>query len=159
MLKVRGTDVQTLNIHLDLVGYGESAQVRGRDVLIPGSEGLYVPANSREKERYRFTLDGYVEGTGITPDDRALSWRTATDVLMALMDLSLDPGTVDVGPAAPARFPNASPYLGLAGDKTINARCVSMVRGPVRAHMSFQSWSFEMECVETPLGWEDAGSS
>ena len=159
MLRVRGTDVQTLNIHLDLLGYGDPFQVRGRAVLVPGAPGLFVPPGTYEGDRYRFTLDGYVEGTGQTRDERALSWRSATDVLLALMDLSLDPGAVEVGPAAPARFPNASPYLGLTGDKTINARCVSFVRGPVRRHMSFQSWSFEMENVEDPLGWQDAESS
>lgn len=158
MLKVRSTDVQTLAIHLDLVGYGEPAQVRGRDVLIPGLPGLYVPAGSREKNLIRFTLQGYVQGLGVGPDERALSWREETDVLMALMDFSLDPGTVEVGPAAPARFPDASPYLGLTGDKSIEARCVSMVHGPLQHHMSYQSWSFEMEAVET-LAWEDAGSS
>lgn len=158
MLRVRGTDVQTLNIHLDLIGYGEPFQVRGRDVLIPGAEGMYVPANSREAERYRFTLDGFVQGTGDDRDERALSWRENTDALMALMDLSLDPGVVEVGPGAPERFPDSAPYLGLLADKTINARCVSFVRGPVQAHMSFQTWSFEMENVESPLGWQDAAS-
>jgi hypothetical protein len=158
MLKVRGTDVQTDNIHLDLIGYGESPQVRGRDVLIPGAEGRYVPTGSRESDTYRFSLQGYVQGTGADPDARALSWRQATDTLLAVMDLSLDPGTVDVGPAAPARFPDASPYLGLTGDRMINARVVSIVRGTVHAHMSYQGWSFEMESVEAPLGWQDAES-
>lgn len=159
MLTVRGTDCQTLNIHLDVVGYGEPFEVRGRDVLVPGAEGLFVPPNSREGERYRFSLEGYVEGTGLTREARALSWRTATDVLMALMDRSLDPGQIVVGPAAPARFPDSASYLGLTEDMAINARCVSSVRGPVQRHMSFQTWSFEMECVESPLGWEPLGSS
>lgn len=158
MLKVRSLDCQTMNIHLDLLGYGESALVRGRDVLIPGAPGLYVPANSREANAYRFTLQGFVRGTGVDPDARALSWRVATDQLLAVMDLILDPGAVEVGPAAPARFPDASPYIGLMGDRTINARLVSRVRGAVQAHMSYQGWSFEMESVEAPLGWQDAGS-
>lgn len=154
-----GLDCQDENIHLDLVGYGEPAQVRGRDVLIPGAPGRYVPSNSREGDVYRFTLQGYVKGTGASRDDRALSWRIATDALMAVMDFALDPAAVEVGPAAPAQFPASSPYLGLVADKTISARCVSMVRGPVQHHMSHQSWSFEMESVEAPLGWEDGGSS
>jgi hypothetical protein len=158
MLKVRGTDVQTLNIHLDLVGYGESPQVRGRDVLIPGAPGLYVPTGSREVNAYRFHLEGHVKGTGEDPDERALSWRIATNALMALMDLSLDPGTVEVGPASPAQFPDASPYLGLTVDRILNARCISHLGGPVKHHMSFQGWSFEMENVEAPLGWQDAES-
>lgn len=156
MLEVRGTDVQTLNIHLDLVGYGESALVRGEDDVIPQASGR--DPGARIKDVYRFTLQGHVEGTGIDRDERALSWRTATDTLMALMDFSLAPGTVEVGPAAPARFPESSPYLGLAGNKILNARCVSMVRGPVQRHMSFQSWSFEMECIDSPPEWVDSGS-
>lgn len=157
MLKIRGTDCQTLNIHLDLVGYGESASVRGEDHVMPGAAGREV--GTRRKDVYRFNLEGYVKGTGADRDERALSWREQTDVLMALMDFSLDPGTVEVGPAAPAGFPDASPYLGLTEDMILNARCVSMVRGPVQNHMSHQSWSFQMECVDSPPEWEPSGSS
>lgn len=156
MLRVRGSDVQTLNIHLDLVGYAESAAVRGEDHVMPGAAGRLV--GTRRKDVYRFALEGYVEGTGGDRDARALSWRVATDALMALMDLSLAPGLVEVGPAVPARFPDSSPYLGLTEDRELNARCVSMVRGPITRHMSFQSWSFEMECVDSPPEWVDSGS-
>lgn len=156
MLRVRSLDCQTLNIHLDLIGYGESPAVRGEDHVMPRAEGREV--GTRRKDVYRFVLEGYVEGTGADPDARALSWRTATDALLAVMDLSLAPGLVEVGPASPARFPASSPYLGLTGDKEITARVVSRARGPVQRHMSFQTWSFEMECVTSPLEWEDAGS-
>jgi hypothetical protein len=156
MLEVRGLDCQTQNIHLDLLGYGESARIRGEDVVISGLAGRV--AMSRVKDVYRFVLEGFVEGTGGDRDERALSWRENTDLLMAVMDFSLDPDAVVVGPAAPERFPNASPYLGLTGDQTLEARCVSMVRGPLRNHMSFQSWSFEMECVDSPPEWQDVGS-
>lgn len=157
MLLVRSLDCQTLNIHLDLVGYNESARVRGEDVVIPGLAGRVVM--NRVKDIYRFNLEGYVQGTGDDPDERALSWRINTDALMAVMDLSLAPGAVEVGPEAPERFPDSSPYLGLAGEKTLDARCVSMVRGPLHHHMSFQSWSFEMECVDSPPEWVALGSS
>ena len=157
MLRVRSLDCQTLNIHLDLLGYGESASVRGEDDVIPFAEGRDIGA--RRLDVYRFVLQGYVQGTGTDPEERALSWRTATDALLAVMDLSLAPGLVEVGPAAPARFPGAASYLGLDGDKQITARVVSRARGPVQYHMAHQSWSFEMECVSSPLEWEDAGSS
>jgi hypothetical protein len=157
MLTVRDLDCQSVNIHLDLLGFGESAQVRGQDVVIPGLAGR--TAMSRVKDAYRFTLEGYVIGTGGDPDERALSWRTNTDLLMAVMDFSLMPGEVMVGPEAPARFPDSSPYLGLTGDYTLDARCVSMVRGVVRYHMAFQSWSFEMECIDSPPEWIALGSS
>ena len=157
MLFVRDLDCQTLNIHLDLVGYGESARVRGEDVVIPGLAGRVYMA--RVKDVYRFVLEGYVQGTGDDPDERAESWRENTDLLMAVMDFSLAPGAVEVGPEPPARFPNASSYLGLTAERTLDARCVSMVRGPIRYHMAFQSWSFEMECVDSPPEWVDIGSS
>jgi hypothetical protein len=157
MLTVRDLDCQSINIHLDLVGYGESARVRGEDVVIPGLAGR--TSMSRVKDVYRFTLQGFVKGTGEGPDARAQSWRTNTDLLMAVMDFSLVPGSVDVGPEPPALFPDASPYLGLAGEYTLDARCVSMVRGPLRYHMAFQSWSFEMECIDSPPEWVALGSS
>ena len=157
MLRVRSTDVQTANIHLDLVGYGEPAQVGGEDDVVLGAEGR--EPGPRIKDVYRFTLEGHVKGTGASRDERALSWRENTDILMAAIDLSLDPGLVEVGPDAPGQFPDASPYLGLAGDKQLNARCVSVIRGPVQSHMSLQHWSFEMECVDSPPQWQDAESS
>jgi hypothetical protein len=157
VLSVGTTDCQDENIHLDLHGYGESALVRGIDIVIAGKTGRF-PLN-RVKDTYRFVLQGHVKGTGETRDDRAESWRVSTDALMAALDLSLDPFAVEVGPDPPAQFPDASPYLGLTGAKSLTARCVSMVRGPVRSHMSFQSWSFEMECVDTPPVWVDADSS
>lgn len=156
MLRVGGLDCQDDNIHLDLVGYGESAQVRGRDPIIPGLPGRFQ--TPRIKDTYRFTLPGYVKGTGETREDRALSWRIATDLLMAVMDFSLDPGVVEVGPDAPAQFPDSTSYLGLTGEKFLNARCVSMVHGPVQHHMSHQSWSFEMECIDNPPEWQDGSS-
>lgn len=156
MLKVRALDCQSDTIHLDLVGYGESPFVRGEDHVMPGAAGR--EPGLRRKDVYRFTLQGYVKGAGADPDERALSWRTATDSLMAVMDFSLTPGVVEVGPASPAQFPDSSPYIGLTGDRTINARCISMVRGPVQHHMSFQGWSFEMECIDSPPDWQDAES-
>lgn len=157
MLRVRSLDCQTDNIHLDVVGYGEPPSVRGEDHVMPGATGREV--GLRRADTYRFILQGYVEGTGTDPDARALSWRMETDALMAVMDLALAPGLVEVGPAAPERFPNASPYLGLTDDHELNARCVGFVRGEVRRHMSFQSWSFEMECVDSPPEWQPSGSS
>jgi len=157
MLSVGSVDCQDENIHLDLMGYGESAAVRGRDPIIPGLPGRFE--TPRVKDIYRFTLQGYVKGTGETRELRALSWRVATDALMAVMDFSLPPAIVEVGPEPPAQFPSSASYLGLLGDKFLNARCVSMVRGPVQYHMAYQSWSFEMECIDNPPEWLDASSS
>jgi hypothetical protein len=124
---------------------------------MPGAAGR--EAGARRKDVLRFTLQGVVLGTGVDRDERALSWRTATDTLMAVMDLSLAPGMVEVGPEAPAMFPDSSPYLGLVLDHFLNARCISMVRGPVSYHMAEQSWSFEMECIDSPPEWIAESSS
>lgn len=157
MLIVRSLDCQSRNIHLDVVGYGEPAQVVGRDSTPPGRPGRFV--RNRRKDAYRFTLEGFVEGFGDDRDESALDWRVNFDQLMAVMDFSLDPGPIEIGPDPPARFPDAAPYLGLTVERTLDARCVSIVRGPVRAHMSFQNLSFEMECVDNPPGWVDLESS
>jgi hypothetical protein len=157
MLRVRSLDCQSDNIHLDVARYNEPALVRGTDDVIPRAEGR--DPGARRKDVLRFTLEGFVKGTGEDRDERALSWRTNTDLLMAVMDFSLDPGLVEVGPDVPALFPDASPYLGLTEGRELFARCVSMVRGPVQNHMSHQSWSFEMECIDSPPQWQDSGSS
>ena len=156
MLKIAALDVQSETIHLDLYRYGASAGVRGKDLIIPGLSGRF--SLPRQRDVYRFTLQGYVLGQGETRDDRAESWRVATDALMAVTDFSLDPADIEVGPAAPAQFPDASPYLGLTADRVIVARCISMVSGPVLNHMSYQVWSFEMESVDSPPQWTDAPS-
>ena len=156
MLRFRSLDLQSANIHLDLMGYRESASVRKVDHVMPGAAGR--EAGTRRKDIYRFSLDGSVTGTGADRDERALSWRIATDLLMEVMDFSLDPGLVELGPEPPTMFPDSSPYLGLTLDRFLNATCVSMVRGPVLNHMSHQGWSFEMECVDSPPEWQDAES-
>jgi len=159
MLRIHGTDCQTVNIHLDVVGYAESASVRGEDLELPTVAGRVLGPGPRIKDVYRFELEGYVRGTGADRDEKAESWRENTDVLMALMDFELDPDTIEIGPEPPANFPNSAPYLGLTDDMFINARCVSMVRGPLLDHMSFQSWSFQMESIDSPPGWQVSGSS
>ena len=156
MLTVRALDCQSDVIHLDVIGYGEPPSVDGEDDVVLEATGREV--GPRIYDVYRFRLEGHVRGVGTDREERALSWRAATDALMAVMDFVLDPGEVMIGPAAPAQFPDSASYLGLTADKFLNARCVSMVRGPVQRHMSFQTWSFEMECVDSPPLWQDASS-
>jgi hypothetical protein len=104
-------------------------------------------------------LQGHVRGTGGTSDERALSWRIATDALMAVMDRTLTPGDLEVGPAAPAQFPDAASYLGLTGDKVLGGvRCLNIMGGPVLAHMAYQAWSFELVSIASPPDWDDAPS-
>jgi hypothetical protein len=82
-----------------------------------------------------------------------MSFRTASDALAAVLDRALTPGELVVGPAAPAQFPDAAPYLGLTDNYSLNARVVNAISGPVQAHMSYQTWSIELECVDSPPEW------
>jgi len=136
----RAVDVQTDNIFLDLIrGYSEPPEVRGSDDIVPGADGREEGA--WEADHRRIILEGWVKGTGATLTDRQQSWRTNTDALTALMDRTASPGALVI----------TAPYLGLAaGTKTINARCVNVVPGPIQSAMTFQRWSFELIAI-TPV--------
>lgn len=152
MLTFRGVDLQTATIHLDLAqGFSEPPDVRGEDDVVPRAAGRV--AGARRADMRRIILNGHVRGTGTTREERALSWRTATDALMAAMDRTLDPGVLEVGPTAPAQQPDAASYLGLTTDYAINARCVNLIPGPVQAHMSYQTWSIELVSIDSPPDW------
>ena len=105
----------------------------------------------------RIILEGHVRGQGGTRDERALSFRTSSDALAAIFDRSLDPGILEVDEDAPAQFPDAAPYLGLTTSRSLTARVVNVITGPVLAHMSYQTYSVELECVDSPPEW-DVGS-
>lgn len=157
MLTFRGTDLQTATIHLDLrSGYVEPPTVRGEDDVIPGAAGRDVGA--RRADARRIVLEGHVRGVGGDRDARALSFRTASDALAAVLDRALDPGTLIVGPGVPAQFPDAATYLGLDQNYGLDARVVNAISGPVQAHMSYQTWSIELECVDSPPDWQPLGS-
>lgn len=131
-LNYRSTNIRTAHgIFLDLTkGYAEPAEVRGIDVIVPGADGRTV--QSRVKDRRSIMLEGYVEGSS------ASDWRSKTDTLMALMDRSLSPGTLTI----------ANSYLGVASSKSITARCVNLLPGPI-IMARFQRWSIELESVDT----------
>jgi hypothetical protein len=151
-LTYRGVDLQTDGIHLDLrSGLHEPATVRGEDDVIPGAAGRDLGA--RRKDTRRIILEGHVRGQGGTRDERALDFRTSSDALAVIFDRSLDPGTLEVDETAPALFPEAAPYLGLTGARTITARVVNVITGPVLAHMSYQTYSVELESVDSPPEW------
>ena len=157
MLRYRGVDLQGANISLDLaVGYAETPDVRGEDDIIPGAAGR-EPGTRRADVR-RIVLQGHVRGTGGTAQERAESWRAATDTLLAALAMT-EIGTLEVGPAAPAQYPDAAPYLGLDVNYEIaDVRCIAQVGGPVQAHMSYQTWSFELQSIASPPDWEPSPS-
>lgn len=152
MLTYRSVDLQTTSIHLDLrSGLYEPATVRGEDDVVPGAAGRDVGA--RRKDTRRIILEGHIRGQGGTRDERAEDYRVSADALAAILDRSLDPGELSVGPIAPDLFPDAAPYLGLTESRSLNARVVNVISGPVLAHMSYQTLSVELECVDSPPEW------
>lgn len=157
VLTYRSVDLQTETIQLDLrSGFVEPPTVRGEDDVIPGAAGRDVGA--RRADTLRIVLEGHVRGVGADRDARALSWRVASDALAAVLDRSLTPGALRVGPTAPDQFPDAAPYLGLLQMYELDARVVNAISGPVQAHMSYQTWSIELECVDSPPEWAAMGT-
>jgi len=134
----RGTNIQTANIAMHLLrGYAEPPEVRGQDDVVPGAEGLEEGA--WEADHRRLLIEGWVKGTGATLTAQQQSWRANTDSLLALMDRAASPGALVI----------SAPYLGLsAGTKTIQARCVNVVPGPIQAAMTLQHWSFELIALD-----------
>ena len=141
-LTFRGTSLQTANIWLDVVrGYNEPADVDGKDDVIPQASGMEQGLWTRRSRR--ITFEGWVEGTGATELLRQQSWRTATDALKSLMDHTLAPGAVVLG----------APDHGITGTKTINAKCLNAMPGPIQNTWTFQRWSFELVSIGSPPEW------
>jgi hypothetical protein len=150
-LKVRSLDVQdgdepyTAGIWLDLVsGHAEPADVRGEDDIVPGASGRSEGEWQRDVRRIQ--LEGHVRGFGATREERSSDWRANTDALMAVMQMHDAPGLVEV----------IGPYLGIPTGDThfLNARCIRVLPGPVTNRMSYQAWSFTLECIDSPPEWQ-----
>jgi hypothetical protein len=132
-------------IVLDLVeGFDSESEVSGRDVLIPGREGMYVPANSREKRRRVVRLRGFVKGIGADDTEREQSYRSLIDELHTIFDPTLDPEDMTV----------TAPYLGLASGFSIlpDVRYLNAVWGPF-IRRSFRTVDVEMESIGSPPDW------
>lgn len=136
-------DPHSSTIWMDLVeGYSEPAEVRGEDLVIPQKPGQ--THMTRVKHRRMIELRGFVRGVGGTAAERAESWRTATDALMAVMDFSLSPGALVL----------SAPYLGIpSGTKTIQAKCVDAIPGPINNRHSYQRWTFRLVAIGNPPEW------
>lgn len=135
-------DPDSSSIFFDIVeGYSEPAEVRGEDLVIPLKPGM--THMTRVKHRRMIELRGFVRGIGSTRAERTENWRTATDALMAVMDFTLSPGTLTI----------ADPYLGLASDKSIQAKCVDAIPGPVQNRQSYQRWTFRLVAIGNPPEW------
>jgi hypothetical protein len=121
-------------ILLNLVDHGPP-EVGGSDVNVPRRSGMIL--RPRYAKRRILTAEGSV--VGFDQED----WRGYTDTLWTAMDRTLDPGELVV----------RSPYLGYSSDVSIMARCIRAVPGPIVNRMRAQSWTFELEAVDT-LDWE-----
>jgi hypothetical protein len=150
-LRIRSLDVQDGNdpwsasIWLDLVsGYSEPAEVRGEDDVVPEAAGR--EPGTWQRDMRRIQLEGHAKGFGTDREERSADWRISTDALMAVMQLYDAPGLVEVD----------GPYLGIATGEThyLNARCVRVLPGPILNRMSYQAWSFTLECIDSPPEWQ-----
>lgn len=142
-LTYRAVDIQTANIHLDIVsGYFEPALVSGEDDVVPGASGRQEMP--RRKDRRVVRLEGWVKGTGATLALRQASFHTSMLALMVIMDRTTASGNLIV----------TATYMGLAaGTKTLSCKCINMVGGPLLAGMTFQRWSFDLESIASPPEW------
>lgn len=146
-LTYRGTDLQTANIHFDVArGFNEPAEVRGEDDVVPEASGRAEGAWIEDQRT--IILEGHVEGTGATLEERQQSWRTASDSLRTIMDRTASPGALVMGP----------PDHGVDAEWSINARCVSAIPGPILNAWTFQRWSFELVCIDSPPEWVEESS-
>jgi hypothetical protein len=147
-LTFRAVDLQNADtpgeaeIWFDIQNRFEPAEVRGDDLIIPQKHGrTYM---DRYQDRYVADLRGFVRGLGNTEVERQQAWRAATTALLAVMDLTLGPGTLSI----------VAPYQGLAaGSESIQAFCVNAVPGPVLNRESFQRWSFQLQAIGDPPEW------
>lgn len=141
-LTFRGTSVQTANIWLDVArGYNEPAAVRGQDDVIPQAAGQEQGAWIKHERS--IILEGWVQGTGASELLQQQSFRTFTDALKALMDRTLAAGALVMG----------APDHGITGTKTIQAKCVNAMPGPIQNAWTYQRWSFELVSIASPPEW------
>lgn len=131
-------------IYFDLPeGLWVPAAVRGEDDVEPEAAGQVVGA--RIRDYLDIPLEGWVAGAGATQAARSEDWLDNTAALKAVMELYLDPGLLEVD----------GPYLGIPTGATyeLNARVIRAIPGTITNRMSFQSWSFQLRCIDSPPEW------
>jgi hypothetical protein len=124
-------------IYLEITrGFLARPQVRGDDYVIAALPGR--SSGNRVSDVLDILAEGYV--AGVTSED----WRANTDLLMAVLDENgVVPGTLIV----------RAPLYGLgAGEEaSITARVVNAIPGPVGAGYASQTWSIQLQSLDT--GW------
>jgi hypothetical protein len=122
-------------------GFHEPAEVRGKDVVIPGAGGRY--ARGRAKDVRTIELLGKVTGAGATEAIAQADYLALMDSLLAVWDRSLAPGDLRI----------YAPLMGLAsGYAHLNARVTNVVPGSMIG--GFQRlYSVELLCIDSPPEW------
>ena len=146
-----GTDIKEATartaggIYLDVVqGFDGFANVRGTDIVIPGRAGR-TPL-SRVADQRLIELSGYIHGG---PDSDTLvarqqDYRANVVVFQGLFDPTDAAKSLVV----------TTPYLGLpSGTKTIAARTLNVIWGPVEGGGIFCRVSVMLEAVANPPDW------
>lgn len=148
-LSYRGTDIQTDNLFLDLMGsLYEPAFHRGRDDIVPGRAGRY--RRNRVADQRLIPLQGWTRGTGEDKASRRESFDAAEASLGALLDPAEDAGVLLVIP----------PYMGLAGaSQSILAVVSEWTAGDVQGSLSFRRWTVVLEAVGNPPEWTEESPS
>lgn len=70
-------------------GINEPPEVRGVDVIVPGSAGE-IP-RARKSDRLTIVLTGWVQGQGVDQDTARADFRATVDNLRSLFDTEADP--------------------------------------------------------------------
>jgi hypothetical protein len=117
----------------------ENPEVRGEDVTAPGKEGQYL--GNRINDRQELLVEGFIRGVGADAEERRLDWHTNTRTILAVFTLDASPGSL-------LAAPGSNDYLGLEAEWEIQARTLDQMPGPIHDLMSFQQWSFRLECID-----------
>lgn len=128
------------DICIDLIeGLYQLPSVRGKDWVVPRLD-YQIPGN-RRKDRLILPLAGVVKGSGADPEERREDLLANVTALLAVMDPSLDLGTLTA----------SAGYLGLpvGSQATIEARCRNGAPGKIIGYNSgpVQLWTFELEAL------------
>lgn len=137
-------NAQLGGVYFDLSeGLWVPAVVRGEDDVVPEAAGQEPGA--RIRDYLDIPLEGWVAGGGASRQERSEDWFDRTQALKAVMELYLSPGLLEVD----------GPYLGIPIGATyeLNARVIRAIPGMITNRMSFQSWSFQLRCIDSPPEW------
>jgi hypothetical protein len=135
-------DARTSSYYFDIIeglpGH-ENPEVRGKDVTAPGKEGQYL--GNRVNDRQELLIEGFITGRGADAEERRLDWHQNTQTILAAF-------TLDAAPGSLVAAPGSNDYLGLATSWEIQARTLDQLAGDIQNAMSFQRWSFRLECID-----------